>query len=125
MRIETVRDLIEVLEQLPDGMPIMAQHQPSWPMREYIGGVWVDDGHDDEEEANTCDECGRVTLGDPYKDTFEGEPIWLRKCFNSNCNNEQECEPPMPSEEHIAYIVLNGHPYDGTPYGSKRAWSEI
>lgn len=121
MRIRTVGDLIAALEELPEDMPIMAQTQPSYPLRELIGGVWVDDGRDDDEEANTCDACERLALGEPFLD--EKEDLWVRKCYG--CDHVQECEPPKPEADKIAYIVLDGHPYEGSPYGSKRAWSVL
>jgi hypothetical protein len=121
-RVQTVSDLKELLEELPDDMPIMAQHQPNWPLREFIGGIWVDDPSDpssQEEEENICPTCEHVSLGVPTKDSG-GQ--WYRKCFKQNCGEEVPCEEPS---EPIAYVVLNGQPYDSTPYGSKRAWGEL
>lgn len=122
-RIETVRDLIRELEELPEDMPIMAQHQPNWPLREFIGGIWVDDGTSDEDEDNECENCSRLTLEEPKEVKGYNEVLWFRKCFH--CDHMNEVPPPPPKEDVIAYIVLSGHPYDGTPYGSKRAWNEI
>ena len=28
-----------------------------------------------------------------------------------------------PDEESVIYLVANGHPQDGSPYGSKSAWN--
>lgn len=124
-RIKTVADLIAELEELPPEMPIMAQHQPSWPLREFIGGIWVEDGTSDEEEDLECEECGRLTLSQPIEDkeALLDKNAWYRSCFY--CNHIQECQPPMPEENKVAYIVLSGQPRDGTPYGSKRAWSNL
>lgn len=124
MRIHTVGELIQELQQLPEEMPIMAQFQPSWPLREYIGGIWVDDGKDEEEES--CDQCLRLALGEPQYLEAEGEAHdagWFSKCYN--CGSMTEVQEPQPKKDEVAYIVLSGSPYDESPYGNKRAWSVI
>lgn len=124
MRIRTVSELREELDNLPDDMPIMCVHQSQWPLREVIGGIWVDDGTPEEEES--CGNCNRICLEEPVYLEAEGEAHeagWFRKCYY--CQQITEVAEPMPKEDEVAYIVLNGHPWDGTPYGSKRAWSVV
>lgn len=123
MRINTVGDLKEYLEEFEDELPVMIVHQPSWPLREYIGGLWLDDGTPEEEFV--CEECGRLTLEDPKEDAsaLVEANTWYRECFK--CGHLNECAPPMPKEEQVLYLVANGHPYEGSPYGSKRAWEVI
>ena len=121
-RVQTVGDLKELLEDLPDDMPIMGMHQPNWPLREWIGGIWVNDPSDIsslDEEDNECPTCERLSLGVPIKDSG-GQ--WYRKCFRQECGEEVPCDEPC---DPIAYVVLNGQPYDSSPYGDKRAWNEI
>ena len=122
-RIETVRDLINALEDLPDDMPIMAQHQPNWPLREVIGGIWVDDGKGEDYYEAECEKCEHLTLGEVEEVRGNNETHWFRKCFH--CDYMNEVEPPTPDDDVVAYVVLNGHPYYGSPYGDKRAWNEI
>lgn len=106
MRIKTVKDLIEELEQLPPETPILAVHQSQWPLREVIGGVWMDEFPEDCRWGNGDDcECPDDTEG-------------------CGCGDCIYCGG-RPEEDPTAYLVLNGHPYDGSPYGSKKAWSVI
>ena len=120
MRIKTVGELKEILDEYNEETLIMCVHQPSWPLRETIGGLWLDDGTDPDNEENSCGNCGRLSLSEPKQDS-EGD--WNRMCYH--CKEINPCEPPMNEEEKVLYIVLDGHPYEGTPYGSKAAWSAI
>jgi hypothetical protein len=36
---------------------------------------------------------------------------------------EDEDVDPETDEESVIYLVANGHPQDGSPYGSKSAWN--
>lgn len=109
--IRTVADMIEALEELDPNMPIMAQYQSNYPLREVIGGIWIDDGKD--EEA-----CSTFTSPPEGTDADEdGE------CYNCGC--DEGAHSAKPEDEQAAYVILNGHPHDGTPYGNKDAWNEI
>lgn len=122
MRINTVGDLKEYLEEFENELPVMIVHQPSWPLREYIGGLWLDDGSP-EEGSETCEHCDRVTLGEPlFREGSDGEG-WYAQCFR--CHEWTPVQEPIPKEEQVLYLVANGHPYEGSPYGSKRAWEVI
>lgn len=124
-RIKTIGDLIEMLEELdidPE-TELLAMIQPTYPLVESVGGIWVDDGIDRSEEGCTCEECGCVTLDEPKYDAeaLVAENAWYRRCFN--CDHIQECE--APKEKKTAYVVLTSAPYNVNPYGTKRAWEEI
>lgn len=109
--IRTVADLIAELEELPSNMPIMAQHQATYPLREVIGGIWIDDGKDE-------DACNAFTEGENSEEIEDGEG-----CYN--CGLDENAHDEKPEDEQVAYIVLNGHPYEGSPYGNKDAWANI
>jgi hypothetical protein len=38
---------------------------------------------------------------------------------------DEEDTDAEPDEESVIYLVANGHPQDGSPYGSKSAWNEM
>lgn len=108
MRVDTVKDLIEQLEELDPNTPLMVVHQSQWPLREVIGGVWLDEFPQDCRWGNGDDcEC------DPDENPDE---CGCKDCLV--CGGSSE-------ESTTAYLVLNGHPYDGSPYGSKKAWNAI
>lgn len=110
MRIKTVGDLKEALEELDDELPLMAQHQPSWPLREIIGGIWFDDGTSDDDDGCECDHIQSVHGPD-------GCTVLSCKCVIERGANLDH--------EKVVYLVLNGHPSQGSPYGDRRAWEAL
>lgn len=98
----TVGALISVLEQFEDDLPIIAVHQPGYPLLEEIKGIA------DSEQLNNCeDECGHIM--DVHGD--EG-------CTMCECGYIGE------KTERILYLVIDGSPYDINPYGPRTAFDD-
>ncbi len=101
-RTVTVGQLREALEQYDDEIEIRIVHQESYPLQEVIGGLW-------EADPTRCEECGVSKL-------------------RHNDHNENACDEfssPADGDERIVYLVANGHPSHGSPYGSKEAWNGL
>lgn len=96
----TVRELREALENYDDEMEVMIVHQPGWPLREVLGGLY--------EPGNTgCEEC----------DQEQGAPI------HTDEEHEEYHKYEGSDDGQVLYLVANGHPDSPrSPYGSKEAW---
>lgn len=107
-------ELINSLQELSDsGMEdceVQIVHQQSWPLREQIGGVWVQPDVDAQLEklyrqAKAMEEAGDLD-----------EVIELEA-------QAQEVEHGR-DYDGIVFLVANGRPDEGTPYGPKEAFEE-
>lgn len=120
-----VRELIARLEQvaeaLGDEAEIRGMHQANYPLQEVISKVWSPllDGNAIHLEEFDCSGCGEHIIA-PH-DT------WLDNAFYNEDDQEynicRECtQGQKKANGPIAWIVLDGHPYEGSPYGDRRAW---
>jgi hypothetical protein len=104
-----VQQLIEALQEQDPEAEVQVVHQPSWPLRERVTGVWVQgEGPDEEGFGEMIDACR--ARGDE-----EGAREWEARA-------EEEAEGHDSDYAGVAFIVANGHPFDGTPYGPKAAF---
>ncbi len=99
-----VVDLKYLLEQFDDDVEIKAVHQPSWPLVEEIKGVY-----DPRNSMGSCeDECGHIL-------DVHGED----GCQMCECGFVAD-----PDKEVVLLLVVDGHPYEDSPYGPKQAFDD-
>lgn len=105
-KLITVGELKDILNQFEDDQEIMAVHQPSWPLREVIKGVWDPYMNGDEE----CDDgCQHVAGNHNEKDG----------CMDCDCGWY-----PNPDEKKVLLLVVDGCPMEINPYGPKEAFDD-
>lgn len=104
-RFVTVAQLREALENYDDDLEVRILHQPSWPLQEVLGGLF--------QAPAGCvfdDECGLPSEHEVHDYGTGDEPIEGHHAFEE------------PDDAGVVFLVANGHPSDGSPYGSKDAW---
>jgi len=107
----TVGELMMRLEDYPEDAEVMIMHQPDWPLREVIRGL-VSAGEIARERRSDEDAEFDAMLDD--LDPDERGEAWQER--------EAEMAEAEASAEKIVYLVADGHPYEGSPYGDKVAW---
>ena len=101
---ELIAELEELAASYGDADPqVMAQHQPSYPLREVIRGV-VD--------SKTIAEHERQREMDEAAEYMEPDEL-PEHDFNTD------------EVELVVYVVIDGHPYEGTPYGDRVAFDLV
>jgi hypothetical protein len=101
----TVGDLIESLENYGRDVEVRIMHQPSYPLQEVIGGVY---------DASGAEECAECELPRDAEDHD-------RKSDDFS----HDFENVSGSDANVVYIVADGHPSKGSPYGDRRAWEAM
>jgi hypothetical protein len=113
-----VGELREMIEDLSDDRELMVVHQQQYPLRETIMGIYDPDDPGAELECGSC-ESNRTR--ESIREMFEaGDDAWC--CDNPEYSgfDEDGCE----SEDQPLYLVADGHPYNGSPYGPRIAWEQ-
>ena len=101
----TVGDLIDKLEEFGRDVEVRVMHQPSYPLQETIGGVY------DPSEGGECQECDLPRDAqdhDRKSDDFDHEYVGAEG-----------------SDGTVVYLVADGHPSKGSPYGAREAWEAM
>lgn len=105
MRGVTVAQLREALENYDDDLVVRILHQPSWPLQEVLGGLFQGS-----EAGCGFDGCGlpadaplHLGAGGPDSGDFDHQFM-------------------APADAGVLFLVADGHPREGSPYGSKDAW---
>lgn len=91
----TVEQLRELLSCLHEDTVVRIMHQPSWPLVETVKGV-VTQEQLEEAEAEEDDESEFEDFNAPAK--------------------------PADAVPGVVYLVANGAPREGSPYGMKISW---
>jgi len=125
----TVDELIERLEGIRESLGgdtyVMAQHQPSYPLREKVGHVWSPSEDGDSEwrqELQACSVCGcQVTHpdGEPVQVFYNPETAKYDICGECFLKEDGHTHDGQP----VVYVVLTGAPHDMNPYGQSDAWN--
>ena len=102
----TVGDLIDKLEEYGRDVEVRIVHQQSWPLQEVIGGIYDDTGNGCRFDEDGCGYAAGASL--------------------HNRNSEDYDHDYEPGKGRaVLYLVANGHPDEGSPYGERRAWDDM
>lgn len=104
MSTVTVAELREALSDYPDDLEVRIVHQSNYPLQEVLGGLYVAD-------PETCAECG--------------EPRTAHDMELEDACGSFESRTGTDDGPAILYLVANGHPREGSPYGDKNAWDAM
>jgi hypothetical protein len=101
----TVGDLRVALENYGSDVEVRIMHQPSYPLQEVIGGLY---------DASGAEECAECDLPRDAEDHDR-----------KSADFSHDFENVSGSDENVVYIVADGHPNSGSPYGDKQAWEAM
>lgn len=99
----TVGDLLDKLEEYGRDVEVRIMHQPSYPLVEVIGGLY-------EPDPDVCSECDEPQDAAVHRNGHAD--------FDHLFRSEEDGGP-------VLFLVADGHPSDGSPYGDKAAWDQM
>lgn len=103
--MQTVADLIAILQEQDPDAPVRIAHQQSWPLRETVGmvGVVEEEFEDGAEEAAYTDALHAARMA--------GDEEQAQALIKERTNGG------------IVWIVADGHPHDESPYAPRDCWN--
>jgi hypothetical protein len=102
----TVGQLREALEIYGEDVEVRIVHQPSWPLQEVLGGIFdPSEGGRCAFDDGGCEYTEPAELHDPKSADFDHAFV--------------------AASEQVIFLVANGHPSEGSPYGDKAAWDQM
>lgn len=106
----TVADLKDMLDNFGEDVEVRIVHQQTWPLVEVIGGIYDPTANEAgcQFDENGCGYDEVAELHNPKSPDFD-----------------HAFDGPDESAQNVIYLVANGHPSTGSPYGDKAAWEQM
>lgn len=103
----TVGQLREALENYGEDVEVRIVHQESYPLVEVLGGIF------DPSQGGACQFDGGGAC--EYS-----QPAAIHQAASEDFDHEY-----VAASESVIFLVANGHPQEGSPYGDKSAWEQM